>query len=305
MATMRRRRSGVQVLVRGVVGFLLIGWLGACGSESSGSGDGFYGNSDPWPVLYWTNSNSASEFEWTLTAAVADRGVIAPMNGLANCDAGGGFAKLSDTVSGAQAAFGAAGIPLEVWMRPRNYGSPPQFSSAIGLAQQAEAALSEFQGCAGNGVSVKGFLCVHEDTDIGPAGVNCDSLQTAFSGGGVTLPSGGAAAFGVLGAPGKMNTPDVTVAGGELYECPADPDFCYFEPPTCPTDGASYGRAMAAWLNANADKAPASGTATPFFGGSSAGCPLDHNALPAAVKAFRETATPAILSNLAGLGLWS
>ena len=295
----------VRLWVLGVVGFLLAGWLGACTADSGGSSEpDFEVEAGPWPVLYWTNSNSAPEFQWTLTAAVADRGVIAPMNAQADCQPWGGFATLSDTVSGAEAAFNAAGIPLEVWMRPRNDGSAPQFSSADDLGQQAETALSQFQACAGNGVEVKGFLCVHEDTDIGPSGVNCDSLQDAFEAG-VTLPSGGTAAFGVLGAPGKMTTADVTVAGGELYECPADPNFCYFDPPRCPTDAATYGRAMATWLNANADKAPASGTATPFFGGSSAGCPLEYDGLPAAAEAFRETATPAVLSNLAGLGLWS
>ena len=304
MANTRRRRSGAHVLGWGAAGFLLMGWLAACGSQSGGSGDGLDGTAARWPVLYWTNSNSAPEFQWTLTSAVADRGVIAPMNAQVNCDAWGSFATLSTVVSGAQSVFSTAGIPLEVWMRPRNDGGAPQFSSADNLIQQAETALSQFQACAGDGVEVKGFLCVHEDNDIGPPGVNCDTLQSAFETG-VTLPSGGPSAFGVLGAPGKMITPDVTVAGGELYECPTDPDFCYFDPPTCPSDGASYGHAMAAWLNANVDKAPASGTATPFFGGLSAGCPLDHDALPAAAEAFRETATPAVLANLAGLGLWS
>ena len=301
-----RRRSGFHVLVLGLAGFSLMGWLGACDSQSGGSGvDGLGETADSWPLLFWTNSNSAPEFQWALTEALADRGVIAPMNALANCDAWGGFATLSETISSAQSAFSTAGIPLEVWMRPRNLNSAPQFSSAENLTQQAEAALIQFQDCAGDGIEVKGFLCVHEDNHIGPDGVNCDTLQAAF-GSGVTLPSGGPAAFGVLGAPGKMITPDVALAGGELYECPpSNPDFCYFKPPVCPTDGASYGRAMADWLNANTDKAPADGTATPFFGGPSAGCPLDHDALPAAAKAFLETVTPAVLANLAGLGLWS
>ena len=302
---MRGRRRSVRGWMWSVVGFLLAGGLAACGSDSGGSGPGFDGGGDPWPVLYWTNSNSAPEFQWTLTDAVADRGVIAPMNAQVNCDPWGGFAELSETVSGAQAVFSAAGVSLEVWMRPRNDRDAPQFSSADNLAQQAETALDDFEKCAGNGVEVKGFLCVHEDTDIGPAGVNCDTLQAAFEAG-VPLPSGGTADFGVLGAPGKMTTAGVTMAGGELYECPPNnPDFCYFVPSECPTDGASYGRAMATWLNDNPDKAPASGTATPFFGGASAGCELDHDALPAAAKAFRETATPAVLANLAGLGLWS
>ena len=104
MATVRRRGSPVHVWVLGAVCFWLAGCLGACSSESGGSGGDIDGNTGPWPVLYWTNSNSASEFQWALTVAVAKQGVIAPMNAQANCDAWGGFATLSDTVSGAAAA---------------------------------------------------------------------------------------------------------------------------------------------------------------------------------------------------------
>ena len=103
-----------------------------------------------------------------------------------------------------------------------------------------------------------------------------------------------------------MATLDIAVAGGELFECdPNDSKYCYFDPPQCPSDGASYGKAMAEWLNNNRDKAPAQGAACPFFGGLSADCKLAYDQLPAAAQAFHEAIDPAVWANLYGLGLWS
>jgi len=293
--------------------------------------------SQQWDTIYWLNSNSASEFEWVLAPGIAKKGVIAPFNSLPPthsppCDAWGGLGALKDTISSARTAFKKAKIPLEVWMRPRNlpvkvHPDGPQFtkfSSPANLIKQAEGALQEFQKCAGVGVHVKGFVCAKEDNHISQNNsVNCDNLAAAFKEG-VILPNGDKAKFGVLGSPNKMNNTDITMAGGELYECgpPGAPTFklCYFlpdkgdpksnDPPlTCPSpsDGKQYGSEMARWLNTYGTdkilpKTPP--TSTVFFGGASAGCPLEYDQLQNASDAFREKASPGVLHYL-NLGLWS
>ena len=286
--------------------------------------------SQPWDTIYWLNSNSAPDFNWTLTSDIAKQGVIAPFNSLPDCSTwGGGLGALKKNISSAQTKFSANNIPLDVWMRPRNLpvnANPdgPQFtkfSTTANLIKQAEEALLEFQKCAG--VNVTGFVCAKEDNDISQDhSVNCDNLADAFKKG-VILPNGDKAKFGVLGSPNKMNNTDITMAGGELYECgpPEAPTskFCYFlpdkwdpksnDPPlTCPdpTDGKQYGSEMARWLNSNADKilSNTTPTSTVFFGGASAGCPLEHDQLQNASDAFRKTASPAVLPYL-NLGLWS
>jgi len=286
-------------------------------------------------TIYWLNSNSAPDFNWTLTPDIAKQGVIAPFNSLPDCSTwGGGLGDLKKNISSAQTKFSANNIPFEVWMRPRNlpvkaHPDGPQFtkfSSPADLIKQAGRALQEFQKCADLtelGVNVKGFVCAKEDNDIShDHSVNCDNLADAFKKG-VILPNGDKALFGVLGSPNKMNNTDITMAGGELYECgPLETPtskFCYFlpdkwdpksnDPPlTCPdpTRGKKYGSEMARWLNSNADKilSNTTPTSTVFFGGVSAGCPLEHDQLQNASDAFRETANPDVLSNL-NLGLWS
>jgi hypothetical protein len=273
--------------------------------------------SQQWDTIYWLNSNSAPDFNWTLTPGIAKQGVIAPFNSLPDCSTwGGGLGDLKKNISSAQTKFSANNIPLDVWMRPRNlpvdaHHDGPQFtkfSTTDNLIKQAEGALQEFQKCAG--VNVTGFVCVKEDNHISQDNsVNCDNLAAAFKKG-VKLPNGKNAKFGVLGSPGNMSL-NITMAGGELYEP------IYFLPNGCPNsaDGTAYGTAMGKWVNKKAGS-PGKGkiskntppTSTVFFGGSGATCPLDYNQLQNASAAFRSTvsptANPDVLSNL-NLGLWS
>jgi len=283
---------------------LLIGALLGCGGSSGGQGGGVAAPAPAatWPAVYWVNSNSAPTFGWSVDGIAADAWVAVPMNGTPPTDGTGCVGFGGSVAPGVAAQSMAAALPegavVRLWMQPKDLEFDGVVTPDLGAA--AAQRVAALQACVEQdwpaAPVVSGFLCVHEQRLGGDA--NCDTLAAAFASGGVPAPSGGGSvAYGILGAPGDMNRTDVAAALGEMYEPP------YFAPSSAcasPSDGASYGAEIGAWL-ASAAVVPATGSvAVPAFGGPSATCPLDHDQLAPAASALAGEAPP----GLAGLALW-
>jgi hypothetical protein len=240
-----------------------------------------------WKRLVWVNSNSGSTFNWELGGVAADAYVAAPFTVAdSSCSAFGGAVAPGVAAKSMSDAL-PSGASLSVWMQPRD----KQFLGVPtgGLVAAIESALQEFQQCMQQdwpaAPQVSGFMCVHEQQ----IGITCDALAPTVMD--LNL------AFGVLGAPGVMDSSGVTAALGEMYE-PA-----FFPNGACPgaQSGAAYGAGVGAYLNklflgANLN------AAVPAFGGTaSSTCPLDYAQLGAAAAALSASTTV----ELQGIALWS
>ncbi len=239
-----------------------------------------------WDVVYWTNSNRGSVFDWALPPANQIRSMVAaPTNANPNCSAWGGMATPGAAAASALSAWttnGGSASDFHLWMRARD-GVPPtsdqidQFNACV--AQDCPEC-----GQTANGGKASGVLCI---LDAGSTNT-CDVLPPAGMD------------FGIMRGPQMMGTDPgyafaaqrakATAHFGEMYES----DLLGG---TCPTDPHAYGSAVASYIDGHANSRGAT-NAAPTLGGNGAKCPLQSSSLSAALAAMGS-------SHYSQFGLWS
>lgn len=230
-----------------------------------------------WDVVYWTNSNKGSVFDWTLPPSDQIHSMVAaPTNANPDCSAWGGMTTPGAAAGSALQAWltnGGSASDFQIWMRARD-GVPP---TSAQIDQFNTCVAQDCPECAqvANGGKATGVLCI---LDAGSTNT-CD----------VTPPAG--MSFGIMRGPQMMGTdPGYAYASqrslasahfGEMYE----PGLLGG---TCPTDPHAYGTAVADYIDGHANSRGAS-NAAPTLGGNGADCPLPSADLPAALASMGST----------------
>ena len=239
-----------------------------------------------WDVVYWTNSNKGSIFDWALPPADQIRSMVAaPTNANPDCSAWGGMATPGAAAASALSAWmtnGGSVSDFHIWMRARD-GVPPS-SDQVNQFNTCVAQDCPDCGQAANGGKASGVLCI---LDAGSTNT-CDVLPPAGMD------------FGIMRGPQMMGTDpgyafaaqrtNATAHFGEMYE----PDLLGG---TCPTDPHAYGSAVTSYIDGHPNSRGAS-NAAPTLGGNGANCPLASSSLSAALAAMGS-------SHYSQFSLWS
>lgn len=230
-----------------------------------------------WDVVYWTNSNKGSTFDWALPPADQIRRMVAaPTNSNPDCSAWGGMATPGAAAASALSAWttnGGLASDFHIWMRARD-GVPPTSDQ---INQFNTCVAQDCPGCSqtANGGKASGVLCI---LDAGSTNT-CDVLPPAGMD------------FGIMRGPQMMGTDPgypfasqraaATAHFGEMYE----PELLGG---SCPPDPHTYGSAVASYITGH-DNSRGASNAAPTLGGNGADCPLSSASLPAALAAMGST----------------